>query len=97
MAGFYSPPENHLGVIYRKGLFTRKERFSEFITQRQTTWLGNFRFVNREIRLTPRTAFKRMENVLTYDRVPLDVEVKVVQRDELAVALGEIDGLNDHS
>lgn len=71
---FYSPPENHLGVIYWR------ERFSQFVTPQQWTIVRPFRHVFKEICLDPRTAQARLENVFTGDQIPLDLYLKVFYR-----------------
>lgn len=76
----YSPPENKLGIIYaaRYG----RERFHSFVTEDEWIWLGalNGRYLLKEFRLGPRTAHIFLKNVLTADRVYLELELKVFYR-----------------
>jgi len=71
---FYSPPENHIGVIYWM------ERFSRFVTPQQWALVRPFRSVFKEICLDPRTAQIKLENVFTSDQIPLDLQLKIFYR-----------------
>ena len=77
---YYSPPEKKLGVIY-SSLHGRK-RFKCFVTEDEHIWLGTLThsYLLKEIPLGPRTAYITLSNVLTKDRVYLDLELKVFYR-----------------
>lgn len=70
---FYRPAENHVGVIY-----SRWGRFKRFASPHKWTILSStFEFVAKEIRLDMRTAKITLENVLTRDKVAIDLEMKI--------------------
>ena len=79
---FYSPQENHLAIVYsdRYG----HARFHGFVDETQRVWLGpkalTRRYVLKEHYLGPRTAHIFLSNVLTADRVHLELELKVFYR-----------------
>ncbi|MBT3313139.1 MAG: hypothetical protein HN390_00860 [Anaerolineae bacterium] len=75
---FYSPSENHLGVLYSKWL--ERERFVKFVTHNQWSIMLPSWFVRKEINLNPRTAHIHLKNVFAQDSVPLDVELKIFYR-----------------
>ena len=76
---FYSPKENHLAIVYsdRNG----HARFQGFIAETESVWLGpkvlTQRYVLKEHYLGPRTAHIFLSNVLSADRVHLELELKV--------------------
>ena len=76
----YSPPENTLGIIYES--YRERERFHSFVTEKEIIWLGKLtrRYLLKEFPLGPRTAHIFLSNVLTADRVYLDLELKVFFR-----------------
>jgi regulator of protease activity HflC (stomatin/prohibitin superfamily) len=70
---FYRPTENHVGVIY-----SRWGKFKRFAQPNKWTLLSSsFEFVAKEIRLDMRTAKVALGNVLTRDRVAIDLEMKI--------------------
>lgn len=70
---FYRPPENHVGVIY-----SRWGKFKRFANPDEWTVLSSVvESVEKEVRLDMRTTIVRLENVLTRDRVPIDLDMKV--------------------
>ncbi len=79
---FYSPKENHLAIVYsnRHG----HGRFNRFIDETQNVWLGpkalTQLYVLKEHNLGPRTSHIFLSNVLTADRVYLELELKVFYR-----------------
>ena len=79
---FYSPQENHLAIVYseRQG----QKRFHRFIDETQRApigprWLTQL-YVLKEFYLGPRTAHILLSDVLTADRVHLELELKVFYR-----------------
>ncbi|HEX5808211.1 MAG TPA: SPFH domain-containing protein [Anaerolineales bacterium] len=69
----YRPTENHVGVIY-----SRWGKFKRFAHPNKWTLLSStFELVAREVRLDVRTAKITLENVLTRDKVAIDLEMKV--------------------
>ncbi len=78
----YSPKENHLAIVYseRHGY----NRFKGFIDESQRVWLGPKFFtrlyVLKEHYLGPRTAQIHLSNVLTMDRIYLELDLKVFYR-----------------
>lgn len=79
---FYSPKENHLAIVYseRHG----QARFKRFIDETERVWLGpkaiTHLYVLKEHSLGARTAHIFLSNVLTADRVHLELELKVFYR-----------------
>lgn len=69
---FYRPPENHVGVIY-----SRWGKFKRFAQPDQWTVLSSFECVEKEVKLDTRTAILRLENVLTRDKVAINLDMKV--------------------
>lgn len=70
---FYRPTENHVGVIY-----SRWGKFKRFAHPNQWILLSPaVEYVADEIRLDMRTAKIRLENVLTRDKVAIDLELKI--------------------
>ncbi len=70
---FYRPTENHVGVIYSKW-----GKFKRFVSPDRWTLLSSsFEFVANEVRLDMRTARITLGNVLTRDRVAIDLEMKI--------------------
>jgi len=70
---FYRPTENHVGVIYsRWGKF---RRFAHPNTWTLVSPLGEC--IAQEVRLDMRTAKITLENVLTRDKVAIDLELKI--------------------
>ena len=76
----YSPPEKKLGIIYSS--LHGRNRFKHFITEDEYVWLGSLthNYLLKEFPLGPRTAHILLSNVLTADRVYLDLELKVFFR-----------------
>lgn len=73
MNTFYRPTENHVGVIYSKW-----GKFKRFASPDKWTILSPaFEIVSKEVRLDMRTTKIILENVLTRDKVAIDVEMKV--------------------
>lgn len=72
MNTFYRPTENHVGVIYSKW-----GKFKRFASPDKWTILSPaFEIVSKEVRLDMRTAKITIENVLTRDKVAIDIEMK---------------------
>lgn len=69
---FYRPTENHVGVIY-----SRWGKFKRFAQPDQWTLLSSFERLEKEVRLDMRTAILRLENVLTRDKVAIDIDMKI--------------------
>ena len=70
---FYRPTENHVGVIY-----SRWGKFKRFAHPNQWVVLSSaFECVEKEIKLDMRTAIVGLQNVLTRDRVAIDLDMKV--------------------
>lgn len=70
---FYRPTENHVGVIY-----SRWGKFKRFVHPDEWTVLSSaFESLEKEVRLDMRTAIVTLENVLTRDRVAIDLDLKV--------------------
>jgi regulator of protease activity HflC (stomatin/prohibitin superfamily) len=70
---FYRPTENHVGVIY-----SRWGKFKRFAHPNQWTVLSAaLECVEKEIKLDMRTTIVRLENVLTRDKVAIDLDMKV--------------------
>ena len=82
MINIYSPKENHLAIVYsdRYG----HARFNRFIDETERVWLGpkmlTHRYVLKEHYLGPRTAHIFLSNILTADRIHLELELKVFYR-----------------
>jgi hypothetical protein len=79
---FYSPQENHLAIVYSDLL--GNARFKRFIDETECVWLGpkvlTQQYVLKEHYLGPRTAHIFLSNVLTVDRIHLELELKVFYR-----------------
>ena len=79
---FYSPKEEHLAIVYseRHG----QARFKRFIDETERVWLGpkaiTQLYVLKERYLGARTAHIFLSDVLTADRVHLELELKVFYR-----------------
>ena len=70
---FYRPTENHVGVIY-----SRWGKFKRFVHPNQWTVLSSaFECIAKEVKLDMRTAQITLENVLTRDKVAIDLEMKI--------------------
>lgn len=82
MINIYSPKENHLAIVYsdRYG----HARFNRFIDETERVWLGpkilTRHYVLKEHYLGPRTAHIFLSNILTADRIHLELELKVFYR-----------------
>lgn len=79
---FYSPEENHLGVIYSERFGRR--RFQRFVTEKENIIIGprkiTQRFVLKEIYLGPRTVQLSFPDMITQDQVHLEIDLKVFYR-----------------
>ena len=69
---FYRPTENNVGVIY-----SRWGNFKRFAHPNKWTLLSSSEFVAKEARLDMRTAKVSLGNVLTRDKVAIDLEMKI--------------------
>ena len=74
----YTPPEDHLGVIFSRAF--GREKFSQLVPVGKYVVLYPFRYVYKEILLSPRTAFISLDDVITEDYIPLELEMKVFYR-----------------